>query len=75
VLEKYQVFNKQVTKGEYEKIKEKIQSHLPYYLHPKNLTKDDIAWLKKNIKQFDQKVLNRIIETSELPDNPIKVSR
>jgi hypothetical protein len=70
VLEKYMVFNKQVTKKQYEEIKEKIQSHLPYYLHPKNITKEHISWLEKNIKQFDKKVLDKIIENSMLPDKP-----
>jgi hypothetical protein len=67
------VFNKQVSKEQYEKIREKIQSNLPYYLHPKNLTKENIAWLKKNVRQFDQTVLDRIIEHSVLPDKPVKV--
>jgi hypothetical protein len=67
------VFNKQVTKEQYEEIRDKIRNGLPYYLHPKNLSKENIAWLKKNVKQFDQKVLDRIIERSILPDKPRKV--
>jgi hypothetical protein len=73
VLEKYMVFNKQISKKEYEKIRNKIQSHLPYYLHPKNLKKKDIDWLKKNVKQFDKKILDKIIKDSILPDKPKEV--
>ena len=67
------IFNKQLTKEEYEKIRDKISEHLPYYLHPKNLTKENIEWLRKNVKQFDKKILDKIIEKSELPDKPKKV--
>ena len=71
-MEKYMVFNKQLSKEEYEIIRNKIREHLPYYLHPKNLTKEHIEWLKKNIKQFDKEVLDSIIKNSILPDKPIK---
>ena len=65
------VFNKSVkTKEEFEKIRDKIGGQLGYYKHPKQLTKQDISWLKKNVKQFDQKVLDKVIENSILPDNP-----
>jgi arabinogalactan endo-1,4-beta-galactosidase len=65
------VFNKSVkTKDNYDKIRNKIVSRLGYYKHPKNLTKEDIKWLKKNIKQFDKKVLDKIIQDSVLPDKP-----
>jgi tartrate dehydratase alpha subunit/fumarate hydratase class I-like protein len=67
------VFNKQLTKEEFEKVRDKIREHLPYYLHPKNLTKEHIEWLEKNIKQFDKEVLNRIIKNSELPEKPKEV--
>jgi hypothetical protein len=69
-LEKYRIFNKKVSKEVFEEVKNKVGKGLPYYLHPKSLTKENIAWLKKNVKQFDQKVLNRILERSVLPDNP-----
>jgi len=63
------VFNKSVeTKEAYLKILNKVREQLGYYKHPKNLTKEDIAWLKKNVKQFDKKVLDKIISDSILPD-------
>ena len=75
-LEKFKVFNKSIkTKKAFLKIKDKITSQFGYYKHPKQLTKQDITWLKKNIKQFDQKVLNRIIEDSILPEKPKEVRR
>ena len=66
VLKKYHIFNKPLKKKEYEKIREKILENLGHYLHPKNLTEKNIEWLKKNVKQFDQKVLDRIITTALL---------
>ena len=70
-LDKFMIFNKPVkTEKVFNQIKEKIQSQLGYYKHPKNLTTQDIAWLKKNVKQFDQKVLDSIIEKGRLPDKP-----
>jgi len=75
VLKKYHIFNKPVKKKEYEKIREKILENLGHYLHPKNLTEKNIEWLKKNVKQFDQKVLDRIIANSILPDKPKKNMR
>jgi hypothetical protein len=63
------IFNKPVkTKEEFMKIRDKIVSQLGYYKHPKQLTEQDINWLKKNIKQFDSKFLEKIIEDSVLPD-------
>lgn len=71
VLEKFQIFNKQIkNKVEYLKIRNKIQFHLGFCKHPKDLTKKDINWLKKNIKQFDLKVLNEIIKKSIKSDKP-----
>jgi hypothetical protein len=65
------VFNKSVkTKENFMKIREKITLQLGYYKHPKDLTKEDIKWLKKNIKQFDLKVLNQIIKDSLKTDKP-----
>ena len=65
------VFNKPVkTKDAFNKIKEKIQNKLGYYKHPKDLTKEDIGWLKKNIKQFNQEVLDKIINDSIKSDKP-----
>ena len=65
------VFNKQLPSEEaYKTVQYKIQEHLGEYKHPQNLTKEDIAWLKKNIIQFDQKVLDEIITNSILPDKP-----
>jgi hypothetical protein len=65
------VFNKSVkTKKAFLEIRDKITSQLGYYIHPKNLTKENIAWLKKNIKQFNRKVLDKIIKDSILPDKP-----
>jgi hypothetical protein len=69
------VFNKKVKdKKEFMKIRDKITSQLGLYKHPKNLTKKDIDWLKRNIKQFDKKVLDKIIENSVLRDKPKEVS-
>ena len=66
------VFNKSVkTKETFNQIRDKITSKLGYYKHPKELTKEDINWLKENIEQFDQEVLDKVIENSILPDNPI----
>jgi len=65
------VFNKKVKdKKEFLKIRDKITSQLGYYKHPKNLTKEDIDWLKKNIKQFDKEVLDEVIKNSVLSDKP-----
>jgi hypothetical protein len=62
------VFNKSVrTKEAYQKILDKVRNHLGCYKHPTNLTKEDISWLKKNVKQFNQKVLDKIIKDSILP--------
>ena len=38
--------------------------------HDTNLHEEFISWLKKNVKQFDKKVLDKIIEDSVLPDKP-----
>jgi hypothetical protein len=64
------VFNKKVPEKEYHEIRVRIQKHLGIYKHPKQLTTEDISWLKKNIKQFDKEVLNKIITDSILPDKP-----
>jgi hypothetical protein len=65
------IFNKPVkTKDIFNKIKEKIQNQLGYYKHPRDLVKKDIDWLKKNIKQFDKKVLDKIINDSVKSDKP-----
>jgi len=64
------VFNKSVkTKENFIKIRSKIISYIGYYKHPKDLTEEDIKWLRKNIKQFDLKVLNKIIQDSIKPNN------
>ena len=64
------IFNKQVSKEEYDKIRDKIQNTLHYWVLPVNLSENDICWLKKNVKQFDQKVLADIINNSVLPYKP-----
>ena len=65
------IFNKQLKSlKEFKEIRKKITEQLGYYKHPKQLTKTDIDWLKKNIKQFDKKVLDKIIEDSIKPDKP-----
>ena len=65
------VFNKSLkTKIAFQKVKDRITSQLGYYKHPKDLTKQDIAWLKKNIKQFNKKVLDKIISNSVKSDKP-----
>jgi hypothetical protein len=70
-LEKFMVFNQSVgSKKEFIKILEKYHDGVGYYTHPKQLTKENIAWMKKNIKQFDQKVLDKIIKESILPEKP-----
>ena len=64
-LEKFKIFNKSFkTKEAYQKVKNKIITQLGYSKHPKDLTKSEISWLRKNIKQFDSKVLNKIIKDS-----------
>ena len=72
VLEKYHVFNKRVTPEEYHAIREKVFYKLGW-THPKRLTKEDIAWLAKNVKQFNKKVLDAVVANSILPDQPKKV--
>ena len=72
VLEKYCVFNKKVSEKRFKEIKELLENTLPYYLHPKNLTKENKAWIKKYIKEYNESVLNKVIENSILPDNPKK---
>ena len=70
-LEKFKIFNKSVkTKKAFLEIRGKITFQLGYFKHPKDLTEEDIIWLKKNIKQFDMKVLKKIQEDSIKPDNP-----
>ena len=65
------VFNKQVKdKKEFLKILNKCQEHLGCYKHPKQLTNQDINWLKKNVEQFDQKVLDKVIDGSMLLEKP-----
>jgi hypothetical protein len=67
------IFNKPVkTKEAYLKILNKVREKLGYYKHPKNLTQQDRNWLKKNIKQYNEKVLNKIIKNSVLSDKPKK---
>jgi hypothetical protein len=70
VLEKFRIFNKKVTEKEYDRIKNKIHQHLGLWKHPKQLTVKDMGWLRKNIKQYDQKVMDKIIQDSILPEKP-----
>jgi len=70
VLEKFMIFNKQLTKEEYIRIKDKIQEQLGVFKHPKQLTEQDKYWLKDNIEQYDEEVLYKIIDNSVLPDKP-----
>jgi len=72
VLEKYCVFNKQVTKKEFDAVRQRVFDKLGW-THPKQLTPQDISWLKKNVKQFNKKVLDAVIANSILPDKPKKV--
>jgi len=70
-LEKFMIFNKQLkNKEEFIKLRTKIVTQLGNYKHPKQLTQKDKDWLKKNIKQYDEKVLNTIIDESILPEKP-----
>jgi len=70
-LEKFMIFNKSVkTKEAFQNIRDKIISQLGYYKHPKDLTQEDIIWLKENIELFDESVLKKIIEKSVKPDKP-----
>ena len=64
------VFNQKLSKEEYLIIINKVREHLGYYLHPKQLTKENTKWLEKNVKQFDKKILDKIINDSILPDKP-----
>lgn len=66
ILEKFRIFNKKVTKREFERTSDKIHSYLGHWKPSEQLTKEDISWLKKNVKQFDIKVLNKIIEDSRI---------
>ena len=69
ILEKFMIFNKQIdSKEEFNKIKYKIKKKLGQFKHPKQLTNEDKKWLKENIEQYDEQVLNEIIEKSILPD-------
>lgn len=71
VLEKFMVFNNPVkTRKKYDEIINKVRNQLGFYNHPKLLTKKDIDWLKRNVKQFNKKVLDKIIADSILPDKP-----
>ncbi|MCK9602984.1 MAG: hypothetical protein M0R66_01175 [Candidatus Omnitrophica bacterium] len=67
------MFNQQVSKQEFEEIKAKIWKGLPYHLHPKNLSTENVAWLKKNVKQFNQKVLDEIVAQSVLPNKSVVI--
>ena len=70
-LEKFMVFNQSVkTKDEFLKIKDKITSQLGYYKHPQDLSDQDKKWLKENIEQFDEVILNKIINDSRKSDKP-----
>ena len=70
-LEKFAVFNKSLKdKKSFMEVRDKIVEQLRFYKHPKNLSEQDIDWLKKNVKQFDQKVLDNIMADSILPDKP-----
>jgi hypothetical protein len=65
------IFNKSVkTKEAFKKIRDKITSQLGYYKHPQDLTDKDKKWLKKNIKQFNKLVLDKIIKDSIKSDKP-----
>ena len=75
VLEKYHIFNKPISKEEYETIKNKIQSKLGYWKRPEQLTEKDKAWLKENVQQFDKKVLKAIIDKSITPDKPKSIEK
>jgi len=64
------IFNKCVSKERYNELKFKIQNQLGYYKRPEQLTDEDKTWLKENIKEFDSKVLDKIIEESITPNKP-----
>ena len=68
VLEKYCLFNKQVSKERYGEQKSKIFSHLGLYKHPSKLTDEAKKWLKNNISEYDEEVLIKVIDNSVLPD-------
>ena len=70
VLEKYMIFNKPVTKYKFNETNTIIQNKLGCWKLPKQLSEIDISWLKANVKQFDQTVLDNVIERSIIPDNP-----
>jgi hypothetical protein len=76
VLKKFMIFNKSLkTKRAWKKVKDKIVSQFGYYKHPKDLTQQDINWLKENIKQFNQKVLDKIIQDSIKSDKPKELTK
>ena len=73
-LEKFCIFNKSVkTKDAFNKIKDKIQSQLGYWKRPEQLTDADKKWLKENVKQFNEKILNEIIKNSITPEKPKEI--
>ena len=69
VLEKYRIFNKKVTPKEWDRTWVMVCGFLGL-THPNQLTKEQIVWLKKNVKQFDAKVLKKVVDNSILPDKP-----
>ena len=70
MLEKYCIFNKQLNKERYNKLKEKIKSQLGLWKRPEQLTDEDKNWLKENIKEFNSNILDKIISNSQTPDKP-----
>jgi hypothetical protein len=69
-LQKYMIFNTKVSKEEYNQTLKKLIENFGYYTHPQKLTKENKKWLKENVKQYNAKILDKIIEDSILPDKP-----
>lgn len=68
VGEKFMIFNQQVNEKTYDKIRGDIWEGLGFSegtiaVHPTQLNETHIRWLEDNVKQFDRKVLNKIMST------------
>ena len=70
VLEKYRIFNKQVSKDRYREVKVKISLYLPFNFHPEKITEEQKQWLKQNIAEYDEEVMQKIIDDGILPVRP-----
>lgn len=61
------IFNQKLTKYEYWVTKTKIRNYLGITFNPKQITKEQIDWLKDNVKQFDAELFKKIIDECIIP--------